>query len=113
LACFHKREVERIALGVGHRHTLAGAQVVERLARQLAVARKLAHREVDVAVLGRIGEPVGLEQFDDPEHLRDVIGGTRLQVGRLHPQRGEVLVHRADEALGVRAASRHFPPRAG
>jgi hypothetical protein len=57
LAAFHKHEVQRVLLVVAHGHALAGAQVVERLARQLAVAVELAHREVDVAALA--GGPVG------------------------------------------------------
>jgi hypothetical protein len=53
LAAFHSTKVERVFLAVLHRHALAGAQLVQRLARQLAVARELAHRVVHVAMAAR------------------------------------------------------------
>ena len=55
-----QHEVQRVVLAVEHGHALAGAQLVERLARQLAVARELAHREVDVAVVGAVGQALAL-----------------------------------------------------
>ncbi len=48
-----QHEVERVLLAAEHGHALAGAQLVERLARELAVAGELAHREVHVAVRRR------------------------------------------------------------
>ena len=44
-----QHEVERVLLAVEHGDALAGAQLVDRLARELAVAGELAHREVHVA----------------------------------------------------------------
>ena len=42
-------KVQRVALAVLHGHALAGTQLIERLARQLAIAVKLAHCEIDIA----------------------------------------------------------------
>ena len=44
-----QHEVQRIVLAFEHRHALAGAQFIQRFARQLAVASKLAHGVVHVA----------------------------------------------------------------
>jgi hypothetical protein len=44
-----QHEVQRVVLAVQHGHAFARAQFVQRLARQLAVAGKLAHRVVHVA----------------------------------------------------------------
>ena len=95
-----EHEVERIIFGVGYRHTLTGSQFIERLARQPAIVGKTAHRIIDVAVGRAIGQIVSLQQTDQIEHLRHVLGGTRLMVGAQHAERIEVLVHGRDEALG-------------
>ena len=80
-------------LAFGHRHALARTQFIERLARQLAVARKLAHRKVHVAVVGLVGQRLGLQPPDELEHLRHVFGGLGLDGRRLDAQGRDVLVH--------------------
>ena len=97
-----QHEVEGILLAEVDLHALAGAQVVERLARELAVAGKLAHRVIDVAVRRAVGEAALLEHADHLQHPGDVLGRARLEVGLLDPERGGVLVHRRDEARGQR-----------
>ena len=49
--------------------------------RQLAEARPRVDVEVDVAV-GDVGEPVVDEPLDHRHHLRDVLGGARVVIGR-------------------------------
>ena len=44
-----------------------------------------------------------LQRADDLQHLRHVLGGTRLQRGRLDTQRANVLVHGGDHLVGQRA----------
>jgi hypothetical protein len=56
-----EHEVQRVFLVAEHGHALAGAQLVERLARELAVAREAPHREVDVAAGGTVGQALVLE----------------------------------------------------
>ena len=77
-------EVERIVLVAVGGHALAGLQLVERLARQAAIARKLAHRKIDVTIGRAVGQPLGLEAADHVEHGLHVVGGARLVRGRQH-----------------------------
>ncbi len=97
-----QHEVEGILLAGQHVHALAGAQVVQRLARELPVIRKLAHREIDVAARRAIGEAAVLERLDHLQHARDMLGCARLEIGLFDPERRVVLVHRRDEARGQR-----------
>ena len=73
---------------------LAGAQLVERLAGQLAVARKLAHRIIDVAVARAVGEPFASSSCD---HVACICGmysrRARLDVGLQDAERRRILVH--------------------
>src|SRR5690606_28931691 len=108
-----EHEVQRVALGRGHRHALAGAQVVERLARELAVAFEAAHGIVDVAVVGTIGQAFFFQAADDVEHLPDILGGARFAVGRLHTQGALVSMHGGDIVFGNLADAApgfHGPP---
>ena len=98
-----QHKVERVVLAIGHRHALTGAQIVDALARQLAVARKLAHREVHIAAAAAVGQAFGFERADHRQHLRHVIGGTRLEGGRHGADGGQVLAHRRNHLVGERA----------
>jgi hypothetical protein len=92
------RSFEWILLRGVDLHALACAQLVERFARKLAVARETTHRVVHVAACRLIGEFLELELADERSHLPYVLGGARFVVGLLHAEGGAVLVHRADEA---------------
>src|SRR5690606_14735446 len=108
-----EHDVQRVALGRGHRHALAGAQVVERLARELAVAFEAGHGIVDVAVVGTIGQAFFFQAADDVEHLPDILGGARFAVGRLHTQGALVSMHGGDIVFGNLADAApgfHGPP---
>ena len=78
----------------------ARAHFVGRAARKLAVVRKLAHRVVDVAVGGGVGQALGLELFNEVEHLRDEFSGARLVGGRKAPQAQHIFLHRLREFVG-------------
>ena len=39
---------------------------------------------------------------DDVLHLLHVLGGTRLEIGLDHPQRGGIFIHRGDKTPGQR-----------
>ncbi|CAM5223283.1 hypothetical protein CDEF62S_04092 [Castellaniella defragrans] len=101
-----EHEIQRILLARRHRHSLPGAQVVQRLARQLAVAGKLAHGEIHVAVGALIGQPLGRQGGDDLQHARHMLRGAGFGIGRLHPQGALVGMHGGDEEFGQRA-NRH------
>ncbi len=90
--------VERIALGGVDHDPLARAQIVERLAGQLAITGEAPHREIHVAIIGEIGVVILLQQFDQAQHLRNELRRARLLIGRQDAERGEVLLHRLDEA---------------
>src|SRR5471032_3120738 len=61
--------------------TRSPAQVIERLARQLAVALELAHGVVHVAVVALVGQALVLQRGDHRQHLRHVFRGARLVRG--------------------------------
>ncbi len=102
LGALPEHEVQGIVLAGSGLDALAGAQFIQRLARELAVAGKLAHREVDVAVVRLVGERLLLEPADELLHLRNVVGSARLVVGLLDAESADVLVHRAHEPLDQR-----------
>ena len=92
-------EVTRVPLAIVHLDAGAGLQLVEVLARELAVGREPPDLEVDVAV-HHVGVAAGDEPLDEPDHLRQVLGRLGLDVRRLHAERGHVLVEGPDVALG-------------
>jgi hypothetical protein len=98
-----EHEIERILLAGGHGHALAGPQVVEALAAQASVAGKAAHTKEGVAIVGAVGIAVLLQQADEVEHLRHVVGGARFEVRALDAECGLVFLHGGDEA-GSQAA---------
>ena len=96
-----QHEVERVVLAVEHGHALAGAQLVERLARQLAVAGELAHREVHVAVGGAVGQALALRACRSGRSICGTYSVARGScVGGCDAERGDVLVHRRDHLVG-------------
>jgi len=64
LGSFPQDKVERIAFAAVDIDPFAGAQIVERLAGQLAVTGKIAHRVIDVAVGALIGQAIVFELAD-------------------------------------------------
>ena len=95
-----QHEVQRVLLAVIDRHALAGTQLVQALARQLAVALELAHGVVHIAIRGAVGQALVFQLADEVEHLTDVLGGAGLVRGRLDAQRGDVLVHGQRHLVG-------------
>ena len=100
---FPEHEVQRVLFAVEHSHALTGAQIIERLARELSVARELAHSVIDVAAAGAVGQTFLLQCVDDLQHLRHVVCSPRLNGGRLNAQRADVLVHGSDHFVSQRA----------
>ena len=76
------------------------AQLIQRLAGELAVTGKLAHRVIDVAALRLVGQALALQRPDHVQHATYVLRGARLMIGFLHPEGGRVLVHVGDVARG-------------
>ena len=98
-----QHEVQRVVLAFLHRHALTGAQLVKRLARQLAVTREFAHGIVHVAASTPISQPFFLEDADHGQHLRHIVGRTRLQRRRLDIEGANILVHGRNHLVGQRA----------
>src|SRR5438309_11803940 len=80
-------------------HPGAGEELVEVLAREPSVRWEAPDLEVHVAVHG-VSEPFGDEALDQRDHLGDVLGGLRLDVGWRDPDRRHVLAKGLDVALG-------------
>jgi hypothetical protein len=95
-----QHEVERVLLGGIDVDALAGAQLVQRFAGELAVALEAAHGVVHVAGAGLVSELFVFQPVDEIQHLRHVLRGARLVIRFLDAERGRVLVHGADEARG-------------
>ncbi len=77
-----QREVGRIALVGFDVAAVAGTQVCQRVARQLAVALEPADVVVDVALRRRVRVAGVLERLGQREHLGDVLGRAREDVSR-------------------------------
>src|SRR5690606_1185558 len=79
-----EREIERVALVLVLLHTRAGDQLVDLAARQLAVAGKIANREVHVARTAghflHVGCAVRDELLDQGVDLGQVIADARLLI---------------------------------
>ena len=95
-----QHKVQRVVLASRHSHAFAGTQFVKRLARQLAVASELAHREIDIGVVSTVGQAPRLQPADHLQHLRHIGGRPGLVGGPLHAQGVQILVHLADHVLG-------------
>src|SRR5207248_277754 len=81
---------------------LARAQVIEVAPRELAVLRKVANGEVDVAVGSAIREALFLERRHELDHRRDVARGARLDFRFREAQARDIFLERGVEALGER-----------
>ena len=99
LGVLPENKIERIMLGLIDTDTLTGTQIVERLARKLTVAWKLAYREVHITVGRLVGQPVLFELADQIKHLWHIFRCARLVIRTLNAQRQRVLVHEANEPI--------------
>ena len=95
-----EREVRGVALVGLDLAAMAGSQLVERVARQPAVAVECGDRVVDVARIGRVGKPGVHEPLDQGDHLGDVLGGARVDVRRQDVDGGFVGVERRFVGVG-------------
>ncbi|RMW03599.1 hypothetical protein ALP03_05868 [Pseudomonas amygdali pv. tabaci] len=102
LDAFPEHEVQWVFLGLIHFDPRADAQVFYLLARQLAVALKLAHTVIHVAVTRSVGIALVDQGLDHRVHASDVIGGTRLHVRLEDIEARLVLVHGVDHARSQR-----------
>ena len=102
-AAFHSTKSSGSRLASSTSTRAPGAQVVELLAGQLAVAVETSrHANTDVAVRGDVRIALLDQLLDHRDDLGHVLGGPRLEVRAQHAERGAVLVDRRDEALGER-----------
>ncbi len=95
-----EREVGRIALVGLDVAAMAGAQVSQRVARQPAVAVEPADVVVDVPVRCGVGVAEVLERLGQRQHLGDVIGRAREDVGGQDVDRGLVGMERGFVRVG-------------
>ncbi len=103
-------EVHRVFLERRDLDPRAGDHVVDRPARELAVALVRPHPEEDMARL-LIGMAPGDQVRDHRDHLADILGRARLGRGRQVAERRHVLVVPADRLVGALADQVFQRPR--
>jgi hypothetical protein len=83
-----ERKIRRVPFLVVDLHAGAGAQIIERLATQLAVVGEALDIVVDLArALGDVGMTAVEQLLDLHQHVADVIGGARVVVSVLNVER--------------------------
>src|SRR4051812_24740738 len=97
LGRFPQYKIEWIALAAINLDSFTGSKVIKGFARKLPVVFKLPNRIEHIAVGGPICDSLVNELLDERQHLGNVIGGARLNIGRQHIQGGSVLIHRLNE----------------
>ncbi len=102
LGAFPEDEIQRVLFGLVDLDARTDAQVLDLLARQLAVADEFADPVVDVAVARRVGEILVDQGLDHRVHPGDVAGGAGFLIRPQHGEARLVLMHRGDHALGQR-----------
>ena len=102
LGRFPQHKVQRIALVVLYRNPLTRAQVIQRFARQLAIAGELAHCKIHVATGRLVGQALDLQPVDQVQHLGHVFGGARLHRRRLNAQPANVGAHDLNHFISER-----------
>ena len=109
---------------VGLEVPVARAEVVERVPAELPVAGERRDVVVHAAGVHHVGMAALDQGLGELDHLGDVLGGLRVQVGGPDPERGGVVEHRLGVLLGdlerargprppSRAASCRSPPGLG
>jgi len=69
-------------------------ELVERVAREFAVALEAGHVVVDRAVVDDVAMPLVHQRLGEIDHLLDVLGGLRVEIGRPDPERSRIVEHR-------------------
>ena len=96
---FPQDEVVRISLVVGDFYARARDHLAQASLRQRPVVVVTRNVEQHVAI-GFVGEALLDQGFDHRDHLGNMLGGTRFDIGRKHAQCGHVLVVDSHEPLG-------------
>ena len=96
-----QHEIGGVALVGRHLDAGAGDHLVAAAAGEAAVIRIGADREQNMP-FGGVGVARGDQPLDHRDHLRDVRGRPRLDIGRQHAERRHVLVKGGDRAGGQR-----------
>src|SRR5690606_20039784 len=95
-----QHEVQRIFLGFTHLDARAYLQILDALARQLAVTGKSPHPAIDVTIAPCVGVTLVDQGLDHAEHAVDMFAGPRLLIRTQHAQAALGLMHGGDHALG-------------
>ena len=94
-----QHEIHRVLLVGRHFHPRTRDHLVQAAARQLAVIGLGRHIEQHMAI-GGIGMASSNQLFDDAQHLRNMLGGTRRHAGRQVAQGGDIFFIDARGFLG-------------
>jgi len=92
-------EVHRVSFLLVDRNPRPGLHVVEVAVGELAVPGKAVDRIIDV-VARLVGHALGDQFGDEADHLGDVLGGLRFQVGSVDAESVHVDIELVDEAIG-------------
>jgi hypothetical protein len=99
---FPQHEIQWIVLAFYHIDTLAGTQILQRLARQFAIPLKLAYRIADIPIGGEIGVAIRLKALDQIEHFRNVLSRPWLVIRPKYSQRSGIFIHGRDKTISQR-----------
>ena len=99
LGRFPQHKVQWIFFAIEHGDALTGMQFVQRFAGQLAIAGKLAHREIDIAIGTAVGQAFVFECGDQAQHTADMVGGPGFSLRPLNAQGISVLVQCVDHPV--------------
>ena len=102
LGRFPQHEVERVALALLHFDPGAGLQLLQVLARQLAVFGEAVHGKQHVAAVGHIGMAVFNQLLHHIDDFGNVLGGLGLDIGAGNVQGVKIPVHVGGQSLGQR-----------
>ena len=95
-----QHKIQWVLLAANHRHALAGAQLVHRLATQCAVIGKATHGIVHITVACLVGQALGLQAFNHGQHLRHIVCGPGLKRWAFNAKRIGINMHFNNHSIG-------------
>ncbi len=97
---FPQNKIKWVLFPIEYCHAFPRAQLIQRFARQFAIARKFAYRIVHITSRRLVCQSFGLKLANQTQHVRHIFRRTRFYCGRLNSQLGNVYMHRINHLVG-------------